>query len=346
MPTTIRTVCLCALPLVIIIVICGHVFRIRAASVEPSPLVYWPDLHNLTCNPDICGARGLANPALPAILPVIPTSPKKRRIAIVSYLAMPNSKNKHLYLLPMAHQSQLVRRVYAAKHGYDVIWEDESMRMAKKTEHWGKLITIAKWLPHYDWIWWLDVDTLIMNHTISLEWLIDKHATTGEEHLLIARDSRFLNSGSMLLKNDEDTMTFLRDILKVPEKFHFAWEQGAINELAFNNFSYPYIVERRWTVLVHPALLNAGPPGSRTGMYDYHDGDFVVHFAGFLDNHAPTGNYSDTAAALFWAKARPLLEGSGVATSATDACCFYRSVMRPHGVNIPVSSPNGFGLFT
>ena len=35
--------------------------------------------------------------------------------------------------------------------------------------YWGKIVAIRKWLPHYDYILYLDADVLIANFSLSLE---------------------------------------------------------------------------------------------------------------------------------------------------------------------------------
>ncbi len=67
------------------------------------------------------------------------------------------------------------KECYCKLHGYDFILDSrhhvEGMSYAGKeineeegiTVHYNKPFLIHKWLPHYDWILWLDMDALIVD---------------------------------------------------------------------------------------------------------------------------------------------------------------------------------------
>lgn len=75
---------------------------------------------------------------------------------------------------------------YAAKHNYDFIVDWEPSQGYDKT--WDKLnlirSTIEATLAHensYEWLWMLDLDTLITNSSIRLESLVERGLELAEE---------------------------------------------------------------------------------------------------------------------------------------------------------------------
>jgi glycosyl transferase family (putative galactosyltransferase) len=59
-----------------------------------------------------------------------------------------------------------------------------------------------------DWLWFLDADTVIMNHTKDIRDVIDE-----DYDCIIGRDRLGLNNGSLLLKNSPATIDFLNAVL-------------------------------------------------------------------------------------------------------------------------------------
>lgn len=64
--------------------------------------------------------------------------------------------------------------VYARRHGYDLI-VDYDTNEARGTM-WHKFIMLEEAMAtkKYDWIWWIDFDTLITNTTIKIEDIIQE----------------------------------------------------------------------------------------------------------------------------------------------------------------------------
>jgi hypothetical protein len=258
-----------------------------------------------------------------------------RRIGIIGYYK-PGTKPDQKYFQELAHQSQLSRRLYAARLGYDIIWEDSAMAIQGKSAHWGKITAIAKWLPYYDWIWWLDIDTIIMNHTMPLDWIIDRYAPTDRVHLLISRDVAFqgyLNTGSMLIRSSRESMNFLRQVtVTVSSDEPNTFDQAPINELLFWQLDSPYLIERGFGVLVPPEHLNAGPPGWCCKTYEYQPGDFLVHFPNFKCERGFAETFAGSEFPLWARKGLRAALGVDAKTAvelAAQACCWFRPTMAP-----------------
>ncbi len=63
------------------------------------------------------------------------------------------------------------KRKYAKLYGYDLIVCKKILN-TNRAVAWGKIIMIKKFLHDYDWVFWTDADSLIMNMNISLESII------------------------------------------------------------------------------------------------------------------------------------------------------------------------------
>src|SRR5436305_122069 len=77
------------------------------------------------------------------------------------------------------------KRAYCQKHGYDFIFSKDSSDPSRHI-YWSKIFLILQVLennPSYQWVVWLDADTLIMNQDIPIEDLIDE-----KFNFLIGRD--------------------------------------------------------------------------------------------------------------------------------------------------------------
>ena len=70
------------------------------------------------------------------------------------------------------------KRLYAERHGYDFFdaYEDPELRprLDQTVKHTipayvSKYLVVRHYLERYDWILWVDADTLIMNHSPTLE---------------------------------------------------------------------------------------------------------------------------------------------------------------------------------
>jgi hypothetical protein len=61
-----------------------------------------------------------------------------------------------------------LKRDYCQKHGYDFIEDDSKTDMTRHLA-WSKIPAILEYLPKYDYLVWMDADTLIMNPEKRLE---------------------------------------------------------------------------------------------------------------------------------------------------------------------------------
>ncbi len=67
------------------------------------------------------------------------------------------------------------KHVYCEKHGYDFIFTEETLDHSRHP-YWQKILLTLKAMenPQYQWVVWIDADTLIMDLSTPLEDFIDK----------------------------------------------------------------------------------------------------------------------------------------------------------------------------
>lgn len=163
------------------------------------------------------------------------------------------------------------KQAYCEEHGYDFYYVTESLDPSRYPA-WSKILIIQQILADYDWVFWTDADSLIMNPSIAVEQLVDDRY-----FLVICKQiDGTINSGQFLIKNTPLSFQFL-DRIYAPDMLHKGWiEQGAVieilntppyaqNVLILHQRAFNSICPKRWANVLHDA--------------HYHDGDFILHFA-------------------------------------------------------------------
>lgn len=125
--------------------------------------------------------------------------------------------------------------LYCEKHAYDFFDEEDDVDTTRPLA-WSKIKIIQRHLPSYDYIVWIDGDTLIMNDKIKLDNIIT-FDTDGKD-IMVAQDYTMINTGVIFIKNTEWSRKFL-DLIYDQTDFlnHPNWEQGAFIHLLNQNIS-------------------------------------------------------------------------------------------------------------
>lgn len=159
------------------------------------------------------------------------------------------------------------KEAYAKQHGYDYLLSHETLEPSRPAS-WNKLRLMQKHIQEYDWLWWNDTDTLIMNPERCLEDLTDTNFP-----VIVGSDDWGINCGNFLIQRAPDIDTILEEWWnKDDEVEHPWWEQRALMELMR--------ISPRWANRVK--IL---PEAAMNSHVDhYREGDFLIHFAGFGRN--------------------------------------------------------------
>lgn len=160
---------------------------------------------------------------------------------------------------------------YAKKNHYDVYLYTGHVDPLR-SPYWYKITAVQKHLDAYEWIFWLDSDAIIMNHTQTLEALLDN-----KYDFICFKDCEgSLCSGSFLIKNSAWSKQFLstwyaqQDVNIQP-----GFDNGALIKLY--NESHDV---RTHTKILPQRMLSSYPPPQCSPTGEYRTGDFIIHFAG------------------------------------------------------------------
>ena len=174
------------------------------------------------------------------------------------------------------------KQAYADHHGYDVIVDGDLIDESRPTS-WSKLLVMRKYLPYYDFLFYVDVDTVITNVDVKLEDVVDY----GYDQILAA-DKNGLNCGVWLIRNTPWSLWFLDEMwaqeqLVSPRTFVlFKFEQRAMHFLYQSRIWRTSVkgdaykganTIRARTKVVNSCVFNSLPAW-------YVKGDFLVHLAG------------------------------------------------------------------
>ena len=118
------------------------------------------------------------------------------------------------------------KKEYCLRHGYDYI-EAIDENVQGKHPAFAKFVTTLKYMPFYDWLFYNDLDSLIMNQNVKLESFLDNNYD-----LIVSYDINGLNSGQWFVKNTAWSFNFLQ---KVFHRKEFDGYGGWADQIAFCN---------------------------------------------------------------------------------------------------------------
>ncbi|KAF9178583.1 hypothetical protein BGZ51_005256 [Haplosporangium sp. Z 767] len=142
--------------------------------------------------------------------------------------------------------------------------------MAGYLPAWAKITILLEELDRneHDWIFWIDTDALITNMNIRLEQFVDDRYS-----LLITKDLNYMNAGVFMLKVNDWSRKYMREIFSKMEKG--SNEQDWMIRL----LEYPEYEEERNVKYLPQCSFNSYWNVKK--LYEmYHPGDFVIHWAG------------------------------------------------------------------
>ncbi len=161
-----------------------------------------------------------------------------------------------------------------------------------------KLIKSGK----YDWIWWLDFDTLVTNTNLKVTDIIDeelKKVPDPEDiDYLFTHDCNGFNAGSFLVRGHERSLKFIYDSWAIHDEAHKRDEQMSEQDSTVKLMKDDPASAARVHV-VPQWKLNAFP--EEIACYDkdrqvWEHGTFILHFAGawaHVKGDDPTGQLMD-----------------------------------------------------
>lgn len=202
----------------------------------------------------------------------------------------------------LAEHSESNFKNYCNKHDIDFICYDDVIDKTRPP-HWSKIDAVLMNIEKYDWVWWLDIDSLIMNSEFDVRDILDKNYdmvfTRSEDYAIKGQDyvinGSYISNGSAFYKNSPLAIQFLKDckelerpeLKEAKEKIDiFDREQRAMRLLLKADEAYSskakLIHEREcnsyWYTNDYDVLSSYPSWNEKDNIYK--DGDFVIQFAG------------------------------------------------------------------
>lgn len=165
---------------------------------------------------------------------------KNNKIAIITFDNRKNTKYIEL------HNKNITE--YCKKWNYEYIFYDKCVHNV----YWCKLYFVLDALKtqKYDYVMWMDSDTIIKNPNISLDSIINKYSS--DIYVNLDNGSAVYCSGVFIIKNSPMGISYLEDCIKSNNKkcttknnklkgfwAGLCYEQGIMNELIFQKY-YKY----------------------------------------------------------------------------------------------------------
>lgn len=177
------------------------------------------------------------------------------------------------------------KSLYCRLHGYDFI-EYKFGDLNPYGPTWGRIFGMKAFLKQYDWLFYLDTDTVITNQKLDMKHLLD-----GDHRIVMGRMPDFetgvlnhISTSAMLIKNDQWTMDFLDIWLSkrefIEEPYHASEENRSlatwgVGGLFFEQSAFHFLYDAEEEVRRKVKLADGLNDRESTHRAD----SFLIHFA-------------------------------------------------------------------
>ncbi|KAL8720761.1 MAG: hypothetical protein Q9225_002427 [Loekoesia sp. 1 TL-2023] len=210
------------------------------------------------------------------------------------------------HLKEMVYQN---RMTYADRHGYEFMWSNITSYNLPNGEpiYWNKIPVLQEAFiryPDVEWVWWMDMDIIIMNQSLSLwdhvlspegmarnvvldkiinkpgggasGWKTPSSYNYSEVNFMIASGGWGMNIGNFLMRRSywsEWLLDLWTDPFYIKEFTVFPENDG------WTHMYRHHPIVRKHTVCTNQRALNAYPSYNALGEH-WQPGDHSIHFAG------------------------------------------------------------------
>lgn len=163
---------------------------------------------------------------------------------------------------------------YCETHSYNYILT----KYERSLKDFDKIKKVNEYLNDYDFIWALDGDAIITNHTIAVESFLDD-----EHELFLCKDINGINCGSFIIKNTSWAEWLIAWMLDLEGVKSIYCEQDALNMYLEK---FPAQAERKVKFLPHQSInsyickLYPEYDIVVQPKENWKEGDFVLHLPG------------------------------------------------------------------
>lgn len=239
------------------------------------------------------------------VLAEVPVAQKEPRIALVTFVTEERSYH-HLSLknkdrkstgIKLSNSADIEVVDYARRQGYDFIvdYEQHADRPVCfwKYNMMERLIRTGK----YDWIWWLDFDTLVTNTDIKVTDIIEeelKNATNPDAiDYLITHDCNGLNLGTFIVRAHERSLKLMHDAFALHDEAkkkdkHVSEQDATVELLSDKTIAETTLQVPQWKLNAYPQEIACFDESRQV----WEHGTFIIHFAGawaHVKGDDPTG---------------------------------------------------------
>lgn len=115
---------------------------------------------------------------------------------------------------------------YCIRQGYD--FHVFTSRDESRHPSWSKIFHAKKILPYYDWIFCMDADSVITNHTKRLEDYLNT-----DKSFITTFDDNKICAATYFIKNDEFNRKFLDTLYNYPNASSFPQHEQSVMNILF-----------------------------------------------------------------------------------------------------------------
>lgn len=171
---------------------------------------------------------------------------------------------------------------YCQKWGYSLINETRQLDQSRPIP-WSKIDLILRELPKWDYLVWMDADTMIINDKISIEQVL--LMLPPNKNMLIGHDLNCLNTGVLIIKPSPRIQELFTKIQSTHQfDHHNWWEQRALIEFYYDYKDVIEILDRQKCHLINGYLSQIDPQYPFQFPNDKVKGDWCLHLAGIRNN--------------------------------------------------------------
>ena len=163
---------------------------------------------------------------------------------------------------------------YSRKYGYDFYYFDEYLDKAKSFNY-NKMLVVRNILDSgkYEWVWWVNIDSIILNFGIGLDSIIDD----GYELIFTKNCNNVITSGSCFFKNTELVKSFIGEGCEYMKESEVDQCDPFVSYLL--NFGSQCRQYLSVTKLIDERVCNSYcDDGISGGGSVYKEGDFLIQF--------------------------------------------------------------------
>lgn len=208
---------------------------------------------------------------IPSWWAVVPASPGERESRPSQKVLVLSGHDGDSAQAEMAALSTPNKQAYCDRHGYDL---DVRTTGFIRSRHpvWSRLRFLAEALHRYDWAWWTDVDSLVLEPHLRLERFLDDDCDMVITCDDLGTGTYHVNAGQFFLRNSPWSAAFLKEWWGQTRFLHDPMQEqrALIHLLESRDLS-------RHVRIVTQRRFNAFPS-------NYRSGDFLIHFAGLRND--------------------------------------------------------------